>query len=63
MCEIMNKLNEKAANEAAEKAAREEKIKMAVALIEDGTLSFEKIAKIAELSLEEVKALAEGQPA
>lgn len=55
MCKIMDDLNNK--------AVKEKQIAIAMAMIEDGTLSFEKIAKISELTLDEIKALAEGKPA
>ena len=63
MCEIMNKLNEKAAKEAAEKAAHQTKIQNALSMIKKGKLDFNEIAEYTGLTLEEVKALAEGQPA
>ena len=59
MCEIMNKLNEKAAKEAV----RNNQINTALSMIKTGKLTFEEIALCSGLTLEEVKALAEGQPA
>ena len=55
MCKIMEDLNEK--------AVREERIKYAQAMIALGKLTFEEIAENFDLTLEEVKALAEGKPA
>lgn len=55
MCKIMEDLNNK--------AARDKQIEIAKAMIEDCTLPFEQIASISGLTLEEVKALAEGNPA
>ena len=59
MCEIMNKLSEKAAREAD----RNRQIEVALTMIKDGELSFEKIALYSGLTVEEVKALAESKPA
>ena len=59
MCEIMNKLNENAAKEAV----RNNQINTALSMIKTGKLTFEEIALCSGLTLEEVKALAEGQPA
>ena len=59
MCEIMDKISRKAADEAD----RERMIKNAQAMLDDGKLSFEDIAKYSGLTLDEVKALAEGKPA
>lgn len=59
MCEIMNKLSEKAAREAD----RNRQIEVALTMIKDGELSFEKIALYSGLTVEEVKVLAEGKPA
>lgn len=55
MCKIMEDLSNK--------AARDKQIEIAKAMIDDGTLSFEQVARISGLTLEEVKALAEGKPA
>ena len=55
MCEIMERLNKEAINER-NKA-------IAIEMLEDGKLSYEEIAKYSHLSLEEVRALAEGKPA
>ena len=59
MCEIMNKLSEKAAREAD----RNRQIEIALTMIKDGELSVDKIALYSGLTVEEVKALAEGKPA
>ena len=56
---LMNKLNEKAAKEAV----RNNQINTALSMIKTGKLTFEEIALCSGLTLEEVKALAEGQPA
>ena len=61
--ETMCKIVEEIKNEAAEKAAHMKQLEMAKALIDDGTLPFEKIAKCSGLTLDEVKSLAEGKPA
>ncbi|MBR6100983.1 MAG: hypothetical protein IKH78_09505 [Ruminococcus sp.] len=55
----MNKLSEKAAREAD----RNRQIEVALTMIKDGELSFEKIALYSGLTVEEVKVLAEGKPA
>ncbi len=55
MCKIVEELREEARIEA--------KRQTALSMIEDGKLSFEDIAKYSGLTLEEVKALAEGKPA
>ena len=55
MCKIMEDLNNK--------AARDKQIEIAKAMIETGKLSYEEIAQCSGLTLEEVKALAEGKPA
>lgn len=55
MCKIVEELRDD--------ARREERRQIAISLIEEGSLSFEQIAKVSKLSLEEVKALAEGKPA
>ncbi len=55
VCEIMEKLNEEAIYERNKEVA--------VKLIKDGSLSYEKIAEYTGLSVEEVKALAEGKTA
>ena len=55
MCKIMEDLNEK--------AVHDNRIHIAMSMINDGKLSFEDIAKYSGLTLEEVKALAEGKPA
>ena len=59
MCEIMNKLSEKAAREAD----RNRQIEVALTMIKKGKLGFEEIAEYSGLTVEEVKALAEGKPA
>jgi len=59
MCKIVEELRDEARNEAR----KEHMIKTAQAMIDDGKLSFEDIAKYSGLSLDEVKALAEGRPA
>ena len=59
MCEIMDKISRKAADEAT----REKQIQIAMSMLDDGKLSFEDIAKYSGLTLDEVKALAEGKPA
>ena len=55
MCKIME--------EISSKAAREAQIKNALSMLDGGKLSFEDIAKYSGLTLDEVKALAEGRPA
>ena len=55
MCEIMDNLYKK--------KAKEDRKQMVVEMLKDGKLSYEDIAKYSGLTLEEVKALAEGQPA
>ena len=47
------------AREAARKAAKEERIKVARRLLKLGKLSYEEIAEMAELPINEVKALSE----
>ena len=59
VCEIMERLNKEASEEAVYAKCKENAIKM----IEDGKLSYDDIAKYSGLSLEEVRALAEGKPA
>lgn len=59
MCEIMNKLNRKAADEAL----AEDRRKNALEMIKDGQLSFEQIAKYTNLTIDEFKALADGETA
>ena len=67
MCKIMEEISSKAAREAAHEAAREAtretQIKNALSMLDGGKLSFEDIAKYSGLTLDEVKALAEGRPA
>ena len=55
MCKIMEDLNEK--------AVRDNRIQIAQTIIETGKLSYEEIAQCSGLTLEEIKALAEGKPA
>ena len=63
MCKIVEELRDEARNEGRAEARKEHMIKTAQAMIDDGKLSFEDIAKYSGLSLDEVKALAEGRPA
>ena len=63
MCKIVEELRDEARNEGRSEARKEHMIKTAQAMIDDGKLSFEDIAKYSGLSLDEVKALAEGRPA
>lgn len=55
MCKIMEDLNQK--------AAMDERRKNALALIKIGKLSYEEIALCVDLTVDEVKTLAEGEPA
>ncbi len=55
VCEIMEKLNEEAITERNREVA--------LKLLEIGKLSYEEIAQSSNLSVEEVKALAEGKTA
>lgn len=55
----MCKLNEEMRNETATEAAMLEKIQMALNMLADGVLSYEKIAQYTGLTLEDVKELAE----
>ena len=55
MCKIVEELRDE--------AERERMVKNAQAMLDDGKLSFEDIAKYSGLTLDEVKALAEGKPA
>ena len=59
VCEIMDKLNKEATEEAIYERNRE----VALKLLEIGKLSYEEIAQSSDLSVEEVKALAEGKTA
>ncbi|SDA31441.1 hypothetical protein SAMN02910447_03393 [Ruminococcus sp. YE71] len=59
MCKIVEELRDEARNEAR----MEEKQQIAISMIKDGKLSFENIAKYSGLTLDEVKALAEGMTA
>ena len=67
MCKIMEDLNNKAAKEAAEIAAKEAdynaRKKSALAMIKNGKLSYEEIAICTDLTVSEVKTLAEGETA
>ncbi len=63
MCKIVEEIRKEAALEAAIKAAREKQLQVAKAFIALGKLTFEEIAQCSGLTLEEVKALAEGKPA
>ena len=67
MCKLMEDYAEKRAREAAriaaEKAARESSISIAVELWNDGMHDMEKIAKLTKLPLDEVKKLFEGKTA
>ena len=55
VCEIMEKLNEEAITERNREVA--------LKLLEIGKLSYEEIAQSSNLSVEEIKALAEGKTA
>ena len=55
MCKIMEDLNNK--------AAHDKQIKIALSMIQKGKLDYNEIAEYTGLTLEEVKALAEGKPA
>lgn len=59
MCKIMEDLNRKAAKEAA----NEKQKKIAISMIEKGKLSYEEISEYTGLTVDEVKTLAEGEPA
>ena len=59
MCEIMNKLSEKAAREAD----RNRQIEVALTMLKKGKLDIEEIAEYSGLTVEKVKALAESKPA
>ena len=59
MCRIMEELNQKAAIEAI----LAERKKNALAMINKGKLSYEEISEYTGLSVEEVKALADGRTA
>ena len=63
MCKIMEEISSKAAREAAHEAAREAQIKIALSMLKIEKLSYEEIAQCSGLTLDEVKALAEGRPA
>ena len=63
MCKIVEELRDEARNEGRAEARKEHMIKTAQAMIELGKLSYEEIAICSGLSLDEVKALAEGRPA
>ena len=56
---VMCKAMEEMRNEAALEARLEERKKFIQNLLEKGTMSYEEIAVIAELSVEEVRELAE----
>lgn len=60
---IMCKTFEELANKVAEARAEEEKKAFARRMLEKGKLTFEEIAEYADLSVEEVRALAKLQPA
>ena len=55
MCKAMEEMR----NEAAEK----ERVQIAIDMIKDGQLSFEKIALYTKLTVEKIKELAKMQPA
>lgn len=54
MCKLMEDMR----NEAAKEAETQEKIKIALRMLEEGTLSYEKIAIFTELSVETIQELA-----
>lgn len=56
---MRNEVACEAARKAARKAAKEERIKVARRLLKLGKLSYEEIAEMAELPINEVKALSE----
>lgn len=60
---IMCKTFEELANKVAEARAEEEKKAFARRMLKKGKLTFEEIAEYADLSVEEVRALAKLQPA
>ncbi len=67
MCQIVEDYAKKYAEDYAAKRAEEravtERIQFALKLIDEGTLSFEKIATITDFSLETIKALAKSESA
>ncbi|MCI7349556.1 MAG: hypothetical protein MSH60_02250 [Ruminococcus sp.] len=54
----MCRINEEMVNEAKQEARQEKAIEIANGLIKRGTMSFEDIAELTKLSLEEIQALA-----
>ena len=67
MCAIMDEISRDRANEAAMEAARRtarlRNLQIAQAMIHDGKLTLEDIAKYSGLAIEEVRLLADGQTA
>ena len=59
VCEIMEKLNKAAADEAIYERNKE----VALSMIAEGDYTYEQISRISKLPFEEVKALAEGKTA
>lgn len=59
MCKMMEDMRNEAANEAANKAAMAERIEFASKLLHSENLSYEKVAEYSNLSVEEVKKLAQ----
>lgn len=59
MCKAMEDMRNEAERIGIEKRCKDQTVKFVLSILEDGSYSYEQIARITELTVEEIKALDE----